>query len=497
MELQKVGIVVLFLFFNTLVEVSAMSLKVAPGSDSAVIQKVIDEASTVKHATVLFAQGEYILDAPIHINKGITLKGQGKETRLIIKKIMPAENTGLKIHPEEDTTSRAAILIEEVKTIPSVTIEDLSIVGVLAYETDDQVLRKPGDKLARIGSTAILIRNSSGVCVSRCYFDRICAGIECDASQQCTFEELDMRSIHHGIGLSCGKDNIYKGQHIIRNNQFIPFGQNAISVWKQDECWISANYCQGRDKRTGGAIFLTSCNETIIKDNIINFTENGIQFVTQGGKTCNRNIVEENVIYNVHPFSPSGSGLSLQADFEGIFRDNIFRRNTVSDCCVGVSVSQPNPDYKGPADNTLIEHNVISDCLEWGILISGNSNTTVRKNSIVNTKFIGLEIRQAPGNVPSLNNTISSNFLYNNAICGILVGPGNDKNIIVDNVLKNNFKGEIRVKQSSNNIVRGNIIHETMNYNRNWNNSQDGLGIDGGVGNIVENNRYYWQRDGQ
>ena len=65
MKLQKIGLTVsIVLLLNAFVNVSAKSFTVAPGSDSAAIQKIIDEASDAKEqpATVLFSEGEYVIN---------------------------------------------------------------------------------------------------------------------------------------------------------------------------------------------------------------------------------------------------------------------------------------------------------------------------------------------------------------------------------------------------------------------------------------------------
>ena len=459
--------------------------QVAVGSDSAAIQSVIDAArlSAEQPAVVRFPKGDYFIDNTLRISQPIVLQGHGASSALIIRKALPLERGDV----------RPALRIEGVGADGPVTIAGLRITSELQNEIDDRV--SPGYKG---GSTAVFILESESVAIKGCVIEGVHSAIACHGARQCVFEDNDLIRCGAGVSFSCSEKNVHDAGNIVRNNRFISFGHVAVNVWKQDHCQIVNNYCQGRDKRSGGAIFFTSCNDTVVRDNIVGLCENGIQFVTHGGRSCDRNIVEHNTVFGCHPFSPSGSGISLQADYSGTFRDNIFRHNMVSDCDAGITVTQPRPQqYQGPADNTLIEYNTISDCWEWGVLISGNGNMTVRNNRIFNTRFVGIEIREAPGNVPSENNTIADNVVCNNDICGILIGPGNDGNSIVNNVLKNNFKGEIRVSQSSNTIVRDNIIHETMNYNRNWNASQDGLGIDGGVNNVVENNRYFWQRDGQ
>ena len=459
--------------------------EVTVGSDSAAIQSVIDAAgsSSEQPATVRFPRGDYVINDTISISRPIELQGEGAFSRLIIRKALAVERGDV----------RPALRIQGVGADGSVTIAKLCISSELQGEIDDRI--DPGHKG---GSTAIFIVDSSSVTVKGCVIEGIHSGIACHGTRRCVFEDNDVIRCHSGISFSCSEEKVHDGGSIVRNNRFISFGHVAVNIWKQDHCRVVGNYCQGRDKRSGGAIFFTSSSDTVVKDNVVGLCENGIQFVTHGGRSCDRNLVENNTVFGCHPFSPSGSGISLQADYSGTFRDNIFRHNMVSDCDAGIAVTQPRPkEYQGRADKTIIEDNTIFDCWEWGILISGNSNTVVRRNRVFGTRFIGIEIRQASDSVPSQNNTIAANTICNNAICGILVGPGNDGNIIVNNVLKNNFKGEIRVKQSSDTVVRGNIIHETMNYNRNWNASQDGLGIDGGADNVVEDNHYFWQRDGQ
>jgi len=483
MKLQRTALIASLLMYPQVVATAWADVFVAdPGSDSAAIQRIIDKASAAEKqpATVLFGKGEYTIDATIHVRSGIILKGHGAESKLIIKK-PPALERG---------DVRPAIRIEAVGGNRPAVIEGLGFTSILPNEIDSGMV--PGYKG---GSTAILAIDCDNLTVRRCSFERIYGGIIAYAARQCIFERNDMRSVHRGITLSCSEKNVHDGNNIIRDNRFIPFGYVAINIWKQDKCQVTGNYCEGRDKRTGGAIFFTSCNDTVVRDNIVSNCENGIQFVTHGGRRCDRNLIENNVVYGCHPFSPSGSGLSLQADYAGSFNDNIFRRNTVFDCDSGIAISQPNPAYIGPTANTLIEDNDIRDCTEWGILLDGACDTTIRNNRIVNTKFVGIELRKAPSGKPSSRNTIENNFIYNNAICGLLIGPGNDNNTIVGNILKDNFKGEIRVNDASHTIVKNNLIHETMNYNKSWNDSKEGLGIFGGTDNIVENNRYYWQRD--
>ena len=157
MKLQKIGLTLsILLLLNTFVEVSAKSFTVAPGSDSAAIQKIIDEASVAKEqpVTVLFSKGEYTIDATIQIKKPVILKGQGKETKLIVKKQLPLERGDI----------RPAIRIEGAD---SVVIEGLSFSSALENEIDDIVIfSRP-----KIGSTAIFSIDCKGLRISKCTFD--------------------------------------------------------------------------------------------------------------------------------------------------------------------------------------------------------------------------------------------------------------------------------------------------------------------------------------
>jgi len=184
-----------------------------------------------------------------------------------------------------------------------------------------------------------------------------------------------------------------------------------------------------------------------------------------------------------------------QTDYAGSFRDNVFRGNTIFDCDAGIAISQPNPKYKGPSANTLIENNDISGCVEWGILLDGARTVMIRNNRIVGSRFVGIELRKSRSGYASTHNTIEGNFLRDNAVCGLLISEGNDYNKIVRNRLTDNFKGEIRVVRSSHTLIVDNLIHETMNYNKYWNDSTNGIALKGGEDNRVHNNTYYWQQD--
>ncbi len=452
-----------------------MIFKVPVGSNSAAIQKIIDKASADKSrtATIVFAKGEYVIDNTLLIKKSVRLKGEGTDSKLIIKKVLPVDFVDI----------RAAIRIEDVYEKLSVTIENLSIISSVPH--DSETKGQAG------GSVGIFIVGSKDVKIVDCKFQQLRTAIACYGSEKCIFENNVMRTVGYGISISPAraKRKIPKPAHIIKNNKIIPFGKGGINIWKSDDCQVLNNYLQGKDKRTGGAIFFTSCNRTIVRDNVVSRCENGIQFVTYGGRTCDDNVVERNIVYGCHPLWPTGCGLSLAADYNGRFRNNVFRANTVFDCDAGIMITQPNPKYHGQAEGTIIENNTIYDCVEWGILLSGAKRTTVKNNRITNTKFVGIELRAARNGKLAERNIIAGNFVYDSAICGLLIRSGNDYNVVKGNVFKDNFKGEIRAGDVSHTVIINNMIHETMGYNK----YNEGVQVGKGTENKTEGNKFYFQ----
>jgi len=464
---RLLGILVV-LFAGGAAALAGEVFKVPPGSASAAIQKIVNGASAApgQPATVLFPRGEYVIDDTVHVRKGIHLKGEGPESRLVVRKVLPVERVDV----------RPAIRIEGVKTDPSVVIEDLSLASALP--NDETTNGKEG------GTTGIAVFDCTGVTIRRCSLNRMASGIGCQASRKCVFEDLDLHFIQHCITFSCGKEGVHEGGHVLKNNRFTPFLHGAVAVWKQDECLLAGNYAEGKDKFSGGAYFFTSCNRTVVRGNVAGQSENGIQFVTHGGRSCDGNRVEDNVVYGCHPFSPTGSGLSLQADYTGSFKGNVFKRNVVFDCDIGITLSQPNPRHRGPAVGTVIEGNHIHN-VGSGILLSGARDATVKNNRIADAVACGIILRRAQSGIPSTGNTLTGNFIYECRRSGVLVQPGhNDRNRITDNMLKNNRDG-IDIQSAGGTVVTGNLIHETMNYTR----SAKGLRIKG-RGNDVRDNKF-------
>jgi len=114
---------------------------------------------------------------------------------------------------------------------------------------------------------------------------------------------------------------------------------------------------------------------------------------------------------------------------------------------------------------------------------------------ILNTRFVGIELRQTRGGDPNRDSTLEENYVFDNAIRGIWIRAGNPDNRIINNRLRDNFKGEIRVEESDRTTIAGNLIHETLNFNREWNDSRDGIALLGGEGHRIEKNVYIWQRN--
>ena len=454
-------------------------LTVRPGANSAAIQEVIDRAASLepKPATVLLPRGNFTVDNTIRLRPGTHLKGEGAHTRLVITKRLPLV---LK-------DARPALRVEGSTPEAPVIIEDLSLTSTLPH---DQTT--PGEEG---GSLGILILNSDTVIVRRCRLERMYSGVSARGSRRCSLERLEFLLTNWALSFTAGEADVRRGDHVITNCRFIPFLHVAVNVWKQDGCRLLDNYARGQSKRSGGAYFFTSCSDRVVRGNVAARGENGIQFVVYGGRPSDRNLVEDNIVYGCHPFSPTGTGISLQADYAGSFRDNVFRGNTIFDCDAGIAISQPNPKYKGPSANTLIENNDISGCVEWGILLDGARTVMIRNNRIVGSRFVGIELRKSRSGYASTHNTIEGNFLRDNAVCGLLISEGNDYNKIVRNRLTDNFKGEIRVVRSSHTLIVDNLIHETMNYNKYWNDSTNGIALKGGEDNRVHNNTYYWQQD--
>ena len=367
---------------------------VPAGANAAVIQSVIDQAqaSPQQPATVFLPAGDYFLTNHLDISSPLILQGQGPATRLIVTAVLPVERVDI----------RPALRVEAVTAAPSVVIQDLALSSALP---DD--LQTPGQNG---GTTAITILNAANVTINRCCFSDLRAGINVVGSTLCTFDTLRMNPVGYALTFSCGETNVYDGQHIVRDCFFLLAEDVAVNIWKQDGCQIIDNYCLGGNPLAiGGTIFATSCSDTLVQGNVCIVAENGIQFVTHGSRTCDRNIVENNLVCAVHPPWGSGSALSLQADYEGSFTDNIFRANTIFDSDIGVALSQPNPSYQGPSLNTLIEDN---DIFDTSILLSGAQYSRVLRNRIAHAPSYGILIRTASNGAHPADNLLRNNLIY-------------------------------------------------------------------------------------
>jgi parallel beta-helix repeat protein len=119
-----------------------------------------------------------------------------------------------------------------------------------------------------------------------------------------------------------------------------------------------------------------------------------------------------------------------------------------------------------------VSNNMISNCLDRGILVPDNQSHDSFTNDIMtNNTFWGIELH-----IGDKNNFIAYNNIYENG-WGIGVCGGSDNNAIVGNTVENVSRYGIYLSSTSNNVVVGNTVENVQ--------SDESIGMEGEIVNNV------------
>ena len=246
-----------------------------------------------------------------------------------------------------------------------------------------------------------------------------------------TIQNLDIKDVPYGIQIGFSRDaqiinnNIsnhsYDGMSIafssnvlIQNNTITDIWGAGVDLYHTSE---GINIIGNKMIRTGQGVWMVSCNNTTIKENIINNTlfEDAIQGCINLHYSSNNNNIINNTI------SKNQVGIFLQYD----------------------------------SNNNLIESNNINNNYQSGIVFYQSYNNIIKKNDIKDNEGNGIFLNEA-----SINKIFQNNISYND-YPAIFIGYSSNRNDINCNIISRNAKG-IQMGISSNN---NKITSNTISYN--------------------------------
>lgn len=215
-------------------------------------------------------------------------------------------------------------------------------------------------------------------------------------------------------------------------------------------------------------IYAKGLNNSILQDNIINYTGSVAVWLEKGS---NRNVIERNIIDNANT-GIGVYGISLES------RDNIIRNNSVL-----------NSTYNSIDLFAISNYNNITNNYVWhsnyngvGIMVNRNSNHNyVSLNNVSSTKADGIQIAGlAHGGLTELSqyNTIDNNTVTNAGAECIASPASCPQGIIINwyasnNIIKNNF-----VYNTTGNGIEESLVALNNSYISNIVNSSRNFGIE-------------------
>ena len=208
------------------------------------------------------------------------------------------------------------------------------------------------------------------------------------------------------------------------------------------------------DAATPGDIVFVS-NGTYYEDGGVSITNNSI---TLQGEDANTTTIHgkwtaDKVVYvsgnyvNVSGFTVTGSAFSES----GIYAcaDNcIISGNIIDDCGEGGI-------YLSGSDNSIATHNNVSECI-YGIFLRSSSNNTLENNTVNSNDYSGIYI------VHSNNNTFSNNTVDSNGYLGGVHLWFSSNNTLRSNTVNSNSYGFHLYPSSNNNLITGNSIEANV-----------------------------------
>jgi parallel beta-helix repeat protein len=225
-------------------------------------------------------------------------------------------------------------------------------------------------------------------------------------------------------------------------------GWQSAAVVEANQCSFSENIVEN-NQGSNFAISLT-CFDSIIDNNIIrgNPYADGIR---AGGE---RNEIRRNIIEN------NGLNGIYSGCYNSTIQDNIIARNGWD-------------GIRQEGSNSIILENRITNNGNNGISLGGANNTIIN-NTIMQNGDKGYAIDEDRHNIP-VGSGIS---------VGYVTGVGTD-NDIQSNIIKENAYDGILLYRSSNNLIRGNLVHRNrygvLSY---------GIQIEKSFGNIIYHNNF-------
>ncbi len=343
------------------------------------------------------AEGEYVIDSYLHIDKPLTLKGAGKDrTRILVT----APDTQEKVRFLTQS-ARFPIIIEDISWEYQGTAEG-PLLCVSGFEEVGSVeVRRcrftgaKGKKTGSGGGIALFVFSIDSLKVEDCEFEN-----------------------NQGIAL-CVFDAELKVQHTIFQHNGA--GMMAHSKTKS----IVVDRCEFKNHREWGAWITGEDKNSLIRE--CTFSKNNYSLLIEGSFVIEKNIIEDSSSYGLWI-----SDLGRQ----GEVRNNQFVRNQ---CGINASVFTPNSVL-------VIENNLLSENKE-GISIWGKDTSQVEvRDNIVRNCLVGIDVR-------FVNAVVEGNCCEGNRV-GISTG-GYNQSKFIQNTLRNNEVG-LLITPWTNPIVQGN-----------------------------------------
>ena len=256
----------------------------------------------------------------------------------------------------------------------------------------------------------------------------------------------------HGIYVGGGSSNI-----TIYGNQITHNGYCGIALYDVENSTISNNNCSQNSQ--DGIKINPFYNITIINNTFIRNDESGLEIFNGEKCTIKNNIFSLNLI-----------GIQVQS---GVGKTNI-KNNTIYKNNNGITLGSAEPSnrvsfnrilnntYHGIEltswilQNNTIIYNLISDNEGWGIVIRGMNNT-VTYNDINYNDYGGI-VLTAQANHNASYNIINFNNITLNDGTGIYLNSNASNNVISLNILKDNLNIGIYSEDSNKNNITDNFI---------------------------------------
>lgn len=439
--------------------------------DTGAIQRAL---ATLKNSggTVYFPIGKYKITNSLRVQgQGIYIKGEGDQSALVIESKLP----GIIVNGEEGGNR--------------VTIEGLHFTTTIPNGGGDCNIAD--NKIDYLCITGVEFRTTSGSKVSSCYFDNLWIGILGRGSFNVTVNDNFIQDVQTGMEFgNMGNRDWAEGGHFIRGNRIDRHGRwtnsgAGITIAQVHNVTIFENQTRGFSDKSGGGIYLEGVHRSIVKNNVVIKAENGIQFVTNGNNSVQHNIIEGNIVRDIHPVNFPGTGISLQADCGSlpgaVISHNIIRSNQVLDSDGGIGLNQPWIPYPEHCDKppkppyvevnikfNLIEGNLILRSKTWGIGIQGGQENTVQGNHVISNDHNGIDITNGP--TTAKYNRVLDNYVEYNGSSGIYVHGGAEGTFVSGNMSRWNGGHGIFIEDAQLTQIVDNVCLS------NGNSSEDNFG---------------------